>query len=129
MAKKDFYSQMREVLDDIQEGSIVATEESVKKATNKAREYLKRNSPKRKGKRYASGWRTKKLKSRLSVSITVYNAKYPGLTHLLEKGHVVRNQHGGPYGRTKPQPHIAPAEELGIETFTEELEKELNKQL
>ena len=56
---------------------------------------------------YARGWKTKVGKNLYGdVTATVYNAKAPGLPHLLEFGHAKR---GG--GRTKPAEHIKPAEE------------------
>ena len=69
---------------------------------------VKQLSPSRTGD-YAGGWsmRTKRRKGRIEV--VVYNAKAPGLTHLLEKGHVVRKKNGD--GRSKPIPHISTAQE------------------
>ena len=127
MANKDFYSQIKAILNDLQTDVGEAAEESAVKAAKKARDYLKKNSPKRKRGKYARSWTTKKLKTRLYTTVTIYN-RLPGLTMLLEYGHVKRNQYGE-YGRTKAQPHIAPAEELGIETFVDELEKELDEKL
>lgn len=127
MATKDFYSQMKAVFKEIENGAGEAAEESAVKAAKKARDYLKQNSPKSKRGKYARSWTSKKLKTRLYTTITIYN-RLPGLTMLLEHGHVKRNQYGE-YGRTKPQPHIAPAEDLGIETFVDELEKELDEKL
>lgn len=69
---------------------------------------VKQLSPNRTGD-YANGWsmRTKRRKGRIEV--VVYNAKAPGLTHLLEKGHVVHKKNGD--GRSKPIPHISTAQE------------------
>lgn len=50
------------------------------------------------GKHLADGWRIKKSEKRGSCSYIIYNATKPGLTHLLENGHMVRNQFGS-YGR------------------------------
>lgn len=68
---------------------------------------LKSSSPKQKG-RYASGWAVKREKK----SVKIYNAKSPGLTHLLEFGHAKKNG-----GRTRAIPHIKPAEERAKTLF------------
>lgn len=73
--------------------------------------YLKANSPKgtRKSKSYAKTWkydRNNHYTGAYRWSMTVYNEKNYQLTHLLEHGHAKVNG-----GRTKAQPHIAPAEE------------------
>ena len=52
--------------------------------------------------KYKKSWSVKIEKKRITTSATVYNKK-PGLTHLLEFGHV--KQDGG---RTKAFEHIAP---------------------
>ncbi|MCM3628801.1 phage head closure protein [Paenibacillus glycanilyticus] len=58
------------------------------------------NSPERTT-MYAKGWRRKKITSGGTVKYIVYNKAKPGLTHLLEFGHVKR---GG--GRVEAKPHI-----------------------
>lgn len=68
---------------------------------------------------YASGWTQKKLDERTYV---VYNKAKPGLTHLLEKGHLTMNQFGGPYRRTPAHPHIGPATEAEKEAFIADME-------
>lgn len=57
--------------------------------------------------RYASGWRSKLKQGALdSVEAVVYNAKMPGLPHLLEKDHALRNGR-----RSNAYVHIKPVEE------------------
>ena len=78
----------------------------VKRAGNEARDKLKQTSPKDTGK-YAEGWTTGKYTwTALGAEITVYNAKKPGLAHLLENGHAKRNG-----GRVPAKVHIKPVEE------------------
>ena len=55
--------------------------------------------------KYASGWTSQIATGRFSAQGTIYNAKTPGLPHLLENGHAKR---GG--GRVPGRTHIAPVE-------------------
>lgn len=57
--------------------------------------------------RYAKGWKsTVKTNPYGDAMATVYQGNYPGLPHLLEYSHALRNG-----GRSKPMEHIKPAEE------------------
>ena len=83
-----------------------------------ARDKLKQTSPKDTGK-YAEGWTTGNYTwTALGAEITVYNAKKPGLAHLLENGHAKRNG-----GRVTAKVHIKPVEE----EVGRELEKNIRK--
>lgn len=62
--------------------------------------------------KYASGWASKYEDGRVSGTGFVYNRTVPGLPHLLENGHALRN--GGRYGGIK---HIAPVEKEIIDKF------------
>lgn len=86
-----------------------------KEAANETRDRLRNGSetPRKSGE-YARSWRVKKGKD----SYTVHSSK-PGLTHLLEFGHVTRNGTGRTYGNTPAHPHIKDAEKFGTERFTE----------
>ena len=85
---------------------------SVKKTGNYARDRLKQVSPRNthrqedERKRYASGWKASEYTwTALGAQVTVHNETKPGLAHLLENGHIMRN------GLRSPKyPHIAPVE-------------------
>lgn len=74
---------------------------------------------------YRSGWSVRTKKSSHGVEAIVFNKTKPGLTHLLEKSHVIRNQFGI-YGRTSPGHgqvvHIGPAAEKAVEYLLQLLE-------
>jgi hypothetical protein len=70
--------------------------------------------------KYAKGWRSKTGKGRLRTTATIYNAKAPGLSHLLEHGHANRDG-----GRTPGRAHISPVEEKIINEFEEEVKRRL----
>lgn len=104
----------------------------VVRATNKAEatvakeaaSKLKNTSPKKTGK-YARGWTVKKDKGTAGIeTYIVHNKTNYQLTHLLERGHVIRNKKGT-YGRTSPQIHIAPVEEWAVDEVVKEIEREL----
>lgn len=72
---------------------------------------------------YADSWRVDKLKvrNRNAETYIVHSDDYR-IAHLLEKGHATVNG-----GFVKGRPHIAPAEEKGIETFQELLREKVAK--
>lgn len=74
---------------------------------------------------YASGWTSRVETTRLAVSGTIYNAKKPGLPHLLEHGHVIRNGTGRTFGSVQAREHIQTVEEQLIETFETEVKSRL----
>lgn len=83
-------------------------------AGQRAAEALKQRSAKNTG-RYSKGWAATAEASESGIDVTVHNKTAPGLTHLLEKGHAIVNQHGS-YGRTSGDGVIAEvAEEVGAE--------------
>ena len=70
--------------------------------------------------KYASGWTSQTETGRVSAQGTIYNAKVPGLPHLLEHGHANR---GG--GRTPGRVHIANVEETLIKEFEQKVKSKL----
>jgi len=85
-------------------------EEAAKKVSKKSMEKLKTTSPVGYTGDYAKGWRVKKV----GQNYVIHNATDYQLTHLLEKGHALRNG-----GRTQAQPHIKPVEQRAIRDFEE----------
>ena len=70
---------------------------------------------------YAKSWKSKTTSENASsILITVHSPKRYMLAHLLEKGHAKR---GG--GRVKAFPHIAPAEEKGVEQLERDIKAAL----
>lgn len=102
--------QMKELLDEIDNDVQESVRSNVNSVAKEAVQKLRNGSPKETGD-YASGWGMKKQGE---ADVVVYNRKAPGLTHLLENGHVIRNKKGT-YGRVSGRKHIAPVEEWAVD--------------
>ena len=111
------------IMDGLREYADLATDSmkaAVKKAGNTVRKEVSANAPRRTG-TYAKSWRTRKTRESSNVlEVTVYSPKRYMIAHLVEHGHAKR---GG--GRVAGRPHIAPAEQHGIE----QLEREITEAL
>lgn len=98
------------ILDDYEESIIDTVQSVTEDLANEGLRKVKSASPvsgkSQKRSAYKSGWRKKVETNRLGASAVIYNEKYPGLVHLLEKGHALRNG-----GRTAAKPHVAPVQE------------------
>lgn len=121
MAKTDNIAiEISNLMDEYNLKVMRVVNEAAKEAAEVTARELQRTSPKRKsgkGKgRYAKGWRVKRMAVGTLVSYVVYNGANPGLTHVLEHGHVSRNQFGT-WGRVRAIPHIGSAAEAGIQRF------------
>ena len=114
--------QMAEILKEYVSEVDETISDATAKAAKKTAATLRSNSPKKTGE-YASGWRSKKMGDKEAI---VYNSKMPGLTHLLENGHVVVNSKGI-VGRANGIKHIEPAAEEGVEDYIEKLRKDLQE--
>ena len=125
MAKKITVDRLSDEIMDALEEYKEMTEEVVQTAVDtvskETKNIVQAGSPVQTG-GYQKGWAVKKTSAKAGqVSITVYNRKKPGLTHLLEKGHAKR---GG--GRVAGQPHIAPAEQYAVSELENKIKRGLS---
>lgn len=124
MAIKVSIDQMASVImDGLKEYADLATDDlkaAVKKTGNEVRKQIQSTAPKASGK-YSKSWSVKTTKeSSNGMEVTVYSRNRYQLAHLLEFGHAKR---GG--GRVAARPHIAAAEQAGIESFEQAIERSL----
>ena len=93
---------------------------AVRKAGRTVKQDIQANAPKKTG-AYSKSWTVKTTKETSeSLELTVCSPKKYQLAHLLEKGHAKR---GG--GRTKAQPHIAPAEQNAVKQLESNIKRAL----
>lgn len=101
-----------------------ATSEDVKTAVKNAaktvRTEIQNGAPVKTG-AYRNSWSIKTMsETSQSLNVTVHSRNRYQLAHLLERGHAKR---GG--GRTPARPHIAPAEQIGMEQLERDIERSL----
>lgn len=134
MAKKrigilNLDSTIEKILADYGEDAYKVLDKSVDRVAQEATDKLKAVQFKTGGE-YSKSWVADKEPSgRFATKVIIHNEEHYRLTHLLEKGHVVRNGRsritGESYGRTNAYPHIAPVEEWAKEELPREVEREL----
>lgn len=110
MANESVAVQMQKLLDEVNKDVQESTKRNINAITKESVQKLRNTSPSKTGE-YAKGWGVKKQGDMDSV---VYNRLMPGLTHLLENGHVIRNKKGT-YGRAPAHKHIKPVEDWAID--------------
>ena len=117
--------QIGKILDEYNEEVVKATNKAIQKVTRQAIQKLKASSPRRTGE-YASGWTSKVIETSFGgiQARAIYNSKKPGLTQLLEKGHVIKNKKGV-WGRAGAHVHIKPVEEWANKELEAEIERSL----
>lgn len=124
MGKKIAVSQLSAaVMEAVREYADTAAEEvkqAVTETGNEVRDEIRQNAPKNTG-AYARSWAVKKTReTSQSLTVMVHSKTHYQLAHLLEFGHAKR---GG--GRVAAQPHIARAEERGIEQLEARIHRAL----
>ena len=111
---------INEGLEEYANLSAQGVKSAVRKTSKAVKDKINGSAPVRTG-RYAKSWKVKTTaESSQSLEQTVYSPNRYMLSHLLEKGHAKR---GG--GRVRAIPHIASAEEAGIEMLEGLIEKAL----
>lgn len=106
--------QLQIILEQAEDQLVVLTEDTMRRIAKETADRIKVEATIKKGLHdtggYAKGWTFKPRKKKGKItSFVVYNRRKPGLTMLLEKGHLIKNKYGA-YGRKLGIPHIAPAE-------------------
>ena len=113
-----------EIMKGLQEYADLADTEvkkAVRKTATEVRKEISSNAPENTG-AYEKSWTAKKVSENShSLQMTVYSKNRYQLAHLLEKGHAKR---GG--GRVSGKPHIAPAEENGVQLLEHLIEGALS---
>lgn len=113
-------SAIAEILDDYADVTAEGMKKAVKDAGNTVRDEIKSNAPMKSGK-YAKSWSVKTMKENSrTMEVVVHSTNRYQLAHLLEFGHALR---GG--GRARAIPHIASAEQKGIEQLERDIERSL----
>ncbi len=114
----DLAREVKKGLDEYADFTTEEVKKAVRKAGNTVRREIQENAPKNTGD-YAKSWAVKKVReSPHTLELVVHSKNRYQLTHLLEFGHCLRNG-----GRTRAIPHIAPAEEKGIEQLEKMIER------
>ena len=117
----DLTAEVMQGLSEYAELTDKAMKKAVRKTATTVKNEISANAPKKTG-RYQKSWTAKKVKENShTLEMTVHSKDRYQLTHLLEKGHALRNG-----GRSRAFPHIAPAEEHGAELLEDLIRKELS---
>lgn len=137
MAKITFPEVPKWITEELQKYSddvLKAVHEEAKKIGRKTARQLKMTSPVRTG-RYRASWGTTQradFKGQ-KVTVIIHNKKHYRLTHLLEHGHLIRNQYGqyvrkrdgGSY--TRKNDHINEAGQQAMEEYIKACERRIKR--
>lgn len=114
-------SVIDEILDEYEDEIKKNSETITKKMGQKGVQALKNASKSAfNGNKYWKSWTSKVTKEKTGDYSVVLYSKMPGLPHLLEYGHALRQG-----GRTEGRTHIKPVEETLIEEYEKGIEKGL----
>lgn len=114
-----FASAISEILGDYDKDVREVVDKSITEVAKDAQKKLKQSGDFRGSGKYKKSWAVRIEKKRIYTNATVYNKK-PGLTHLLEFGHVKQNG-----GRTRAFPHIAPVNDEVQDEVIKKIEEAL----
>lgn len=120
MSKDSVGYQIEQILQEIGDEIEKISEKDFKKAAQNTKQKLTAYAPVGHNE-YRQGFSYKKQDG----GYIVYNKLKPGLTHLLNNGHMVKNQYGS-YGRVNGDNHMGRAEQEAIQDLMDDLSKDLN---
>lgn len=115
----DLSAAVAEILEEYGDRATEVLRTETPKAAKAAARELRAASPSRFG-GYAKSWTARCEEQPNGASGIVHNRKYPGLAHLLEHGHALRNG-----GRSRAIVHIAPVNEQAQQDFLTAVRKGL----
>lgn len=116
---------LSKIIQEYSDEVVKALPDAAKKAAKDCVKTLKGSAPRRTG-AYAGSFKSKQTRSSATqTEYTVYSTK-PSLPHLLEFGHVMKNQYGV-YGVSVARPHWAPAEEAANKALEQEIQKKVEE--
>lgn len=123
-------STIEKILDQYGKDAYKVMDSAVDEVANQATDKLKAVQFKTGGE-YSRSWVCDKEPSgRYATQRVIHNEEHYRLTHLLEKGHVIKNGRsritGKSYGRTAAYPHIAPVEEWAKAELPKTVERMLS---
>ena len=101
---EEYGDKVKENLDDI---VLDVSKQGVKAVKSNARGAVRKGTGE-----YFSGWTSRVESGRFSAQGTIYNSTVPGLPHLLEHGHALRQG-----GRAPGRVHIAPVNDAIAREF------------
>lgn len=128
----DLGKAVQEILQEYGDNVTEGTKKAVLKVADIAKQETKAASPFKPGKpsyhnrHYRAGWAVREdVFDRFRSDAIVHNRTDAQRTHLLEKGHDVKNQKGGGpvIGHAPGHPHIGPAEQHAIKNLKEAVRK------
>lgn len=111
--------QIEKILNEYENKVEMDTKRIMKEVADETAAKLRSTSPG--SGRYAASWAVKKQ----GGTFIVHNKDHYRVAHLLEFSHGIYNQYGGPYRSSTPQPHIAAAEQQGIELLLRKIREAL----
>lgn len=114
--------QMNKILDEYSKEVTETYQESSAEVANEAVKKLRSVKFKTNNRGYSRSWGTTKTDR---MTIVIHNKKHYRLTHLLENGHAIANQHGKYAGRVPAIKHIQPVEEWANRKLIEKIESKL----
>lgn len=116
----DMDAAIMDILDEYEEFTVQTVREATQRVAKEGVRALKSSSGQFGGSgKYARGWTTTSEGGRFDTTVTIHN-RTPGLPHLLENGHALRNG-----GRVSGRTHIAPVEQELVTKFEQLLRTEL----
>ena len=115
---KDLSVAIVKTLNEYSEATAEKIKIAVKEAGKTVKKEIESTAPEDTG-AYRKSWRVKTVsETSNSIEVIVHSKNKYQLSHLLEHGHAKRNG-----GKVPGTPHIAPAEEKGIEQLEKDIEK------